>query len=462
MSKEPMQRSKLTPDDETNWYANYVLGTLLVAYVFSFVDRNILALMVGPLRRDLGISDFEISLLQGPAFALFYSTMALPVAHLADTRRRTAIIACGVAVWSAMTAGCGLVRSFIALFLLRLGVGLGEAALSPPAASLLSDYFHPRRYPRAMAIFSLGIGVGTGMSFLIGGAVVELVSGASTVSVPLLGEIRPWQLTFLVIGIPGLLIAALMATIREPERRGAILDGEGQVEVIPLSEVFQFIGQRWRLYINFPIATGFLGIFGYGMAAWYPTFLIRTFGFSAGEAGGIFGLIYVIVGPLGTLFGVRLAERLQTSGYRDAHVRFIMLAGLGMMVFGTIGPLMPNPGLALTFLVPAVFLKCSYLGSSSSAMQLVTPNQLRAKVTALQIFFANIIGMTIGASGIAFLTDFVFVDDLAIRYSLSWVAAVTCLLGAVVSMTCLKPYSRALDEAHERTEAAARAAAQAG
>ncbi len=449
-----MRRPSPMLDDRTSPYANYVLGMLLLAYIFSFVDRNILALMVEPLRRDLGISDFEVSLLQGPAFALFYCTMALPVAHLADTRRRTAIIACGVALWSAMTVGCGLARSFGTLFTLRLGVGLGEAALSPPAASLLSDYFHPSRYPRAMAVFSLGIGVGTGMSFLIGGAVVQLVSGMTAVSLPLLGDVRPWQLIFLVVGLPGLLIAALMATIREPERRGGILDDEGKLEVIPLRDVFRFISHRWRLYISFPVASGFLGIFGYGMAAWYPTFLIRTYDLSVAQAGTVFGLIYVVIGPLGTLFGVRLAERLQRRGYRDAHVRFIALAALGMAFFGCVGPLMPSVELALAMLVPAVFLKCSYLGSSSSALQLVTPNQLRAKVTALQIFFANIIGMTIGASGVAFLTDFVFVDDLAIRYSLAWIAVVTCLLGAALLVSCLKPYCRAIDEANERTSAA--------
>jgi MFS family permease len=439
-----------TPGEKNSAYANYVLGMLLVAYIFSFVDRNILALMVEPLRRDLAISDFEISLLQGPAFALFYSTMALPIAHLADTRRRTAIIASGVGLWSAMTAACGLVHSFGALFMLRLGVGLGEAALSPPAASLLSDYFHPSRYPRAMAIFSLGIGIGTGMSFLIGGAVVKLVSGMSAVTLPLLGDVRPWQLTFLIVGLPGLLIAVLMSTIREPGRRGALLDDEGELEVIPLPAVFRFITQRWRLYISFPVATSLLGIFGFGMAAWYPTFLVRTYDFSVVQAGTVFGLIYVIAGPLGTLFGVRFAEQLQRRGYRDAHIRFIAFAALGMAFFGSLGPLMPRVELALAMVVPAVFLKCSYLGSSASAMQLVTPNQMRAKVTALQIFSSNIIGLTIGASGTAFLTDFVFVDDFAIRYSLSWVAVVACLMGAAVLVSCLKPYAEAIDEANER------------
>jgi len=432
------------------WYPNYVLGLLLAAYVLSFIDRNILALMVDPIRRDLQISDFQMSLLQGSAFALLYSCMSLPIAHLADSRRRTGIISIGIAVWSAMTALCGIAHSFVALFTLRLGVGLGEAALSPPATSLLSDYFEPKKLPRAMAIFGLGISFGTGMSFLVGGFVVELVSGMPAVVLPLVGEVRPWQLVFFIIGLPGLLLAVVVATLREPKRRGAILDAGGQVETIPLSEVARYILKRWRLYISFPVSTSFLGIFGFGMAAWYPTFLMRTYGLSVGQAATLFGLTYVIFGTAGTLFGVRFAERLQARGYPDGHLRFILIVSLLMCIFGVIGPLMPSAPLAVVFLIPAVFLKNSYLGSSGAALQLVTPNQLRAKVTALQIFFTNIIGMTVGASGIAFLTDFVFVDDGALRYSLTWIAAIVCPLGALVVWTCLKPYVEAIDEARER------------
>jgi MFS family permease len=455
-----MPSSNPAPPGYSRWYANYVLGLLLTAYVLSFIDRNILALMVDPIRRDLQISDFEMSLLQGSAFALFYSIMSLPIAHLADNHRRTGIIAVGIAVWSAMTALCGIARSFGALFALRLGVGLGEAALSPPATSLLSDYFEPKKLPRAMAVFGLGVSFGTGVSFLVGAFVVEMVSGMSAVTLPLAGEVRPWQLAFFVIGLPGLLLGAVMATLREPQRRGAIVDASGQLERIPLSEVARFILKRWRLYISFPVSTALLGIFGFGMSAWYPTFLMRTYGLSVGQAGTLFGLTYVIFGTAGTLFGVRFAERLQARGYPDGHLRFILFAALLMAVFGVIGPLMPSAPLALLFLVPAVFLKSSYLGSSGSAMQLVTPNQLRAKITALQIFFGNIIGMTIGASGIAFLTDYVFVDDQAVRYSISWVAATMCPLAALVIGSCLKPYVHAIEEAREREATDAAVAAR--
>lgn len=438
------------PLHERPWYPNYVLFVLLVAYIFSFIDRQILSLMVGPIRRDLGISDFEMSLLQGWAFALFYSVMALPIARLADRHNRRSIIAAGIALWSAMTVGCGIVRSYMGLFLMRVGVGVGEAALSPPAYSLLSDYFPPARLGRAMAIFAMGISLGGGVAYLIGGAVVHLVSEAQPVALPLIGTIRPWQLTFFIVGLPGLLVALMMRAIHEPERSGGLVDAAGEVRQLALGELWRYLADRWRLYLSFPLATALLGVFSYGLMAWYPTVLIRTYGLSIGEAGTWFGLTYLVFGTSGTYCGARMAEWLDRRGHRDAHMRFIMLAAIVMAVPGVLGPLMPSAPLALAALAPTIFLKCSYYGSSSAALQIVTPNQMRAQVTALQIFFGNIIGMSVGASSIAALTDFVFQDDAAVRYSLAWVTGVFCPAGALVLWTCLRPYVAALDEAARR------------
>lgn len=438
------------PLHERTWYPNYVLFVLLLAYIFSFIDRQILSLMVGPIRRDLQISDFEMSLLQGWAFALFYSVMALPIARLADRRDRRSIIAAGIALWSAMTVGCGIVRSYTGLFLMRVGVGVGEAALSPPAYSLLSDYFPPARLGRAMAIFAMGISLGGGIAYLVGGAVVHLVSEAEPVVLPMIGSVRPWQLTFFVVGLPGLLVALMMRAIHEPARGGRLVDAAGEVRELSLRDLWRYLGARWRLYLSFPLATALLGVFSYGLMAWYPTVLIRTYGMSIGEAGTWFGLTYLVFGTAGTYCGARMAEWLERRGHRDAHMRFIMLAAIVMTLPGVLGPLMPNAPLALAALAPTIFLKCSYYGSSSAALQIVTPNQMRAQVTALQIFFGNIIGMSVGASSIAALTDFVFQDDSAVRYSLAWVTAVFCPAGALVLWTCLRPYVDALDEAARR------------
>ncbi|MBV6416058.1 MAG: putative L-galactonate transporter [Steroidobacteraceae bacterium] len=435
---------------ERPWYRHYVLGVLLLAYIFSFIDRQILSLLVGPIRRDLGISDFEMSLLQGWAFALFYSVMALPIAWLADRANRRTIIACGIALWSAMTVGCGLARSYGTLFLMRVGVGVGEAALSPPGYSLLSDYFPPQRIARALAIFTMGLSVGGGAAYLIGGLVIEAVSTAEDIVLPLIGVLRPWQAVFLIVGAPGLLVALLMYGIREPERRGQLRDASGRAQGVSLAFVWRFLLDRRRLYFGFPIGTALLGVFSYGMMAWYPTFLIRTYGMSMGEAGLWFGLTYLVFGPLGTYWGARFAERLESRGRRDAHMRFTMFAALAMTVPAMIGPLMPNAALALLLLAPTTFLKCSYYGTTGAVMQLVTPNQMRAQVTALQIFFGNIVGMSLGASITAALTDFVFQDDAAVRYSLAIIGAVFCPAGALVLKACLRPYREALEEAAQR------------
>ena len=178
-------------------YANYVLGILMMAYVFSFIDRQILSLMVGPIKADLDIGDFQFSLLTGWAFALFYAFMGIPLGRMADHRSRRAIIAVGVAVWSLMTCLSGMAKSFNGLFMARVGVGVGEAALSPPAYSLLSDYYPPHRLARANSIYTMGVTIGSGLAYIIGGFVSQWIAGMGEISLPLVGEVRAWQATFL-------------------------------------------------------------------------------------------------------------------------------------------------------------------------------------------------------------------------------------------------------------------------
>ena len=201
-------------------YAWYVVGVLTVAYVFSFIDRQVLNLMVGPIQKDLGINDLQMSLLMGPSFAVFYTLFGIPLGRLADTRSRRAIISVGVAVWSIMTAGCGLTRTFWQLAVMRMGVGVGEASLSPSAYSLISDYFRPERRSTAMSVYSMGIYIGSGLAFLVGGFIIQLAAGTETTAVPWIGPVRSWQLVFLLVGLPGLLISLLLLTVREPVRKG--------------------------------------------------------------------------------------------------------------------------------------------------------------------------------------------------------------------------------------------------
>jgi MFS family permease len=201
-------------------YAWYVVAVLTLAYVVSFIDRQILGLLVEPIQRDLGIGEKQISLLMGLTFAVFYTLFGVPLGRLADTRSRRTIIAAGIGVWSLMTAGCGLAKHFWQLALFRVGVGVGEAALSPSAYSLIADYFRPERRSTAMSVYSMGIFVGSGLAFIVGGMVAQFSAAQESYVLPLIGGIRSWQLVFLIVGFPGLAVALLLYTIREPTRKG--------------------------------------------------------------------------------------------------------------------------------------------------------------------------------------------------------------------------------------------------
>ena len=217
-------------------YAWYVVGVLTLAYIFSFIDRQILNLMVGPIQRDLGIGDTQMSLLMGASFAVFYTLFGIPLGRLADTRSRRAIISVGIALWSVMTVGCGLARTFWQLAFMRMGVGVGEASLSPSAYSLISDYFRPERRSTAMSVYSMGIYIGAGMAFILGGFITLLVSGRESTDIPWIGSVRSWQLIFFVVGLPGLLISLLLLTVREPVRKGVRLKSDASAITVPTSK----------------------------------------------------------------------------------------------------------------------------------------------------------------------------------------------------------------------------------
>src|SRR4051794_33006831 len=263
-------------------YAWYVVGVLTVAYVVSFVDRQILNLLVEPIERDLGIGDTQMSLLMGFSFAVFYTLFGIPLGRLADSRSRRVIIAVGIASWSVLTAGCGLARKFWQLALLRMGVGVGEASLSPAAYSLIADYFRPERRATAMGVYSMGIYVGSGLAFILGGLVVRFASGREQFDLPLVGPTRAWQLIFFVIGLPGLLVSLLvLATVREPARRGArAARGVGAGGSVPLAEVWAYLSANRATFAYLNVGVACLTVSSYGMSGWVPTLFARKYGWT--------------------------------------------------------------------------------------------------------------------------------------------------------------------------------------
>src|SRR5271169_1284871 len=246
-----------TEDEPSLRYAWYVVLILMVCYTLSFVDRQILSLLVGPMKRDLAISDTRIGLLQGVAFALFYGLMGLPLGHLADTRNRRNVIIVGVVLWSFLTGACSAAKSFWSLFVARMGVGVGEATLSPSAFSLISDYFPKEKLGVALSVYSMGIFIGSGLALIAGGSVVDAVIRMPVVTLPLLGAVAPWRFTFLIVGAPGLAIALLLYTVREPVRRQLLRASDGTPVRLNVHEVGVELRKRWQSFVGISVGMVF-------------------------------------------------------------------------------------------------------------------------------------------------------------------------------------------------------------
>ncbi|MGN0926858.1 MFS transporter [Ectopseudomonas mendocina] len=411
------------------------VAILMVAYVLSFVDRQILNLLVEPIRRDLLISDTQMSLLMGLSFALFYTVCGIPLGRVADTRSRRGLIAVGVLFWSAATAACGMAKMYWQFLLCRIGVGVGEAALSPAAYSLIADSFPAERRATAISVYSMGVYLGSGLAFLVGGLVIQFASAQGDVVLPVLGEVRPWQLIFLILGVAGVLFTLLMLAVKEPVRRGA-----GAGVAVPLSEVGRYIraNRRTVLLHNFGFAG--LAFAGYGSAAWVPSFYIRTYGWDAGQVGIVYGSIVAVFGCLGIVFGGRLADWMAKRGRSDANMRVGLYSALGALPMVTLFPLMDTAFWASMLMAPTVFCLSMPFGVAPAAIQEIMPNSMRGQASAIYLFVITLIGLGIGPTAVALVTDYVFADDAALRYSLLIVTTLAVLMSIILLAKSLKPY----------------------
>jgi MFS family permease len=443
-------------------YAWYVVVVLTVIYVFSFIDRQILNLLVGPIRRDLGITEVQMSLLMGFSFAVFYTFFGIPMGRLADSRSRRSIIAFGCVAWSAITAACGIARNFTQMLLLRMGVGVGEAALSPAAYSLITDYFPPHRRATAISFYSMGIYIGTGIANIVGGTVTHMASAQETWDVPLVGATRPWQVVFFIVGLPGVLFALLMYTVREPIRRGirSIKNAAGKTRVVqvPMNEVIVYLKKNWVTFLCHNVGFALLSFSSYGSSAWIPTFLVRNHGWTPGKAGIVYGLIVGIASTLGVYAGGRLADWMAERGRLDSTMRVGLIVSIAWFPFGMIYPLLSDANLAVAFIVPAAFLASAPFGVAPAAIQQMMPNPMRGQASAIYLFVVNLIGLGIGPSAVAASTQYLFKDDMAVRYSLLLVATIAHVVSAILLWIGIKPFLRSLEMCKSWTAADSSAA----
>ena len=395
-------------------YASYVLGVLFACYVFNWVDRNVLAILLAPIQAELGVSDTAMGFLSGPAFAVFYTVLGIPIARWADAGNRRSILALGIAAWSAMTVVCGLARSFSGLALARVGVGVGEAAGSPCSHSLISDYFPTERRGRALSVYAMGNYAGYFVAFVIGGWIAEH---------------HGWRATFFAMGLPGLLLALLVrASVREPTR-GRFDPAPRAGERARLGEAVRFLArQRSYLFIN--LGGSMSALVGYGFAIWAPTFFIRVHGMNTAEVGLWLGWLSPLGGIVGTFVGGALIDRL---GRRDPRW-YLWIPAVSSFVHVPVSLLLllGSERLALVLYAPHSLLFALYVGPIFAAMQGVAQPRMRALVVAIHLLAVNLLGLGAGPLLVGALNDSLRASfgNQAVRYSLLLVSLVGIFAGA--------------------------------
>ncbi len=444
-----MSETQPAPEARPNLrYAWYVVLALTAIYMLSYVDRQILSLLVAPVKRDLGISDTRVGLLQGLAFGLFYTFMGLPLGRIADTRNRRNLIAVGIVVWSFCTSLCSFARSFWSLFLGRMGVGVGEATLSPAAYSLIADYFPNERLGVAISIYYMGVFLGSSLAFLAGGLTVDAVARTPVIYLPLLGAMASWRLTFLIVGVPGLLFALLVYTIREPQRRDLLRARDGQATELSFRDTLAEMGSRWQSVVGLSVGAIFQSSCAYALLSWTPTFFQRTHHWTPGQSGRLLALILVTFGCAGMYVGGSLSDRWQRRGICDGALRVAVVSGIGTAILLPLALILPRADWTIALLTPGVFFIALPMGTSVAALQRIFPNQVRGQVSALFLFFLNLGGQTLGPLGPGLLNDRLFHNEGMIGPSMAITIGVAAVLMIVVFLAALRPYRADYEAMH--------------
>jgi MFS family permease len=427
--------------DDGSFQSWYSVGVLTIAYTLSYIDRQALFLMVGPIRRDLGISDTEFSLMGGLAFAVFYTLMGIPIAWFADRTHRARLIAVAIAFWSLATAMCGMARSFGQLFLARVGVGVGEAALSPAAFSMISDLFPKQRLGRAIGIYSSGVFVGVGLSFIVGGVLIDFLELRGGLHAPLLGHLTSWQAAFLIISAPGLLIAALMLTVGEPLRTPGPFHADRPLR---FAHTITYFRENLATFLLHFLGFAMLAIVFYSVISWAPEYFIRIHGISRTQIGTILGISAAVFGGAGIICGGLLSDYLSSRGYTDAPILSAATSAAVLLPLSIAAPLVSDPHVSMMLFCPLLFFASLPFGPAAVALQTATPPRMRAQISSFYLFFANLIGIGMGGTATAMVTDFVYASDLSLHYSLATVGAVGSTLALILLLLCLGPFRETL------------------
>jgi MFS family permease len=404
----------------------WMITVLTLLSVLSAVDRQIFALMMEPIRHSLNLSSFQVGLLHGVAFALFFAVFGLAFGWATDRFDRRHVVFVGVTIWAMASTACGLAGSFIQLAVTRFGVGAGEAALGPASYSMIGDSFPRNRLAFAMGVFGMGFVVGAALSMVIGGVLATIIPADGMV-LPLLGEMPQWRIIFILTGIPGFVLAFLVLSVREPSRQFRL-----DKPTVSADETAQFIRSRWRFFASYITGIGFLSASGFAVLGWISSHLMRKFGLTLAEVGFLLGPLQIVPGIIGLLTSGMLSDFLYTRGRHDAAPRILMVLALLQLIPAVIIALADS--VWLNCFAVGMYMLCA-TGASSlgpSAVQLVTPSNFRGRTAATYKIWTHMVGLSLGPPLVGALVTYVFGEGPTVGLAIALVVLVLNPLAAVL------------------------------
>jgi MFS family permease len=424
------------PAARTAWYT---VGILSLVNALDNIDRGIISILIEPIKRDLQLTDTQMSVLIGIAFSSFYAVVGLGAARLADVATRKYILSFGIGLWSLATACGSLAQGFLGLFASRALTGAGESLKGPNALSMISDLVPRKMYPRAMSLYQFGITLGAALSLIIGGTLMGIVGGR-TFAMPFGVELRDWQFILLLI----------LFTVPEPVRRG-----REKTSKPTYGEFFSFLKREKAIYIPFLLGSALLQIEAIGLITWRVPFFARAYGWGPEQIGPIAGIMGIVITPIGLILGAWLGERMSTRDNPGALVKLTILGTCLSLPFAIAALLAADPWTSLAFSA----LNYTVIGigapAATAALQVVTPNEYRGQISAIYLFTISVIGTGLGPLAVALFTDYVFGNEADLYLALIAVVGGFGLVGLVVKWSGLKAYSRrveAIYQAEDRAE----------
>lgn len=440
-----------TTQDETfkqgGAYAWFVVFILCVTTIFAYLDRQIINLLVEPIKVSLEINDTQIGLLTGFSFALLYVVAAIPIAWVADFGNRVRVITIGIFCWALATFFCGLATSFLMMFAARTLVGLGEATLAPSGYSLMSDYFQKEKVGLAVSCLTGAGFLGGGLAYIIGGQIVGTLNQVENYALPIVGVVEPWQLAFMIVAIPGLLLVGIMQFVKEPPRQSEVAADYIKLKARQsFAALFSYVRANSRLFVGLFFGLAIMAAATFAIMNWMPEYMSRSFGWGPKKFGNTFGTIILIGSPAGVFSGGLIASVWMKKGQISANILVPIIAAFCAAIFAYAFTHAATETQAIMFGIPTVFFSAMPFGCGTATLPLVTPNRLRAQVVAIYLLCANLLGLTLGPTTVGAITDYVFKDESRLGDALGIVAPSLYLIGICIIIIAIKPYAKIMSD----------------